>query len=385
MIFSRKNIKPLNPRVTGNKFLADESENDVMDIARTMVPPTSAPKAVIPQSPMRQAAGAGTSPMPKAMAFTNSDLTQIDTSKGAAAQRNMEGARKEDAIRGATAIQDQKRAAIDAAKRKAQETMATTGAANSREITDGIDYNRDGVIGDPSTQAGRQMTQEDLINTAINEFLRPVDNTGARSAADEAIQQRNAENRANARARLGVAGMGLTGAAAAAEGTEGRRGERERVLTMDEFDRNARQEQAERYLTGMGQSRESEVFKRVMAELDKENGAELPNLDANGDGDISDVEQANYDRAIQNRNRVQDAESTSEIMGMSQEEFEAMTPGRMAAAGWSVQKDSRGNPQVRKDSGGDYYTWVGPNGETKKAYVDDGGENFAWSMGLEWV
>lgn len=369
MIFSRKNIKPIRQA----SQMTSLQDDDVMDIAKSMVPQTSAPKTIVPQSPVAQPA---TNTVAKPMYFSGGSTvlpTDTRTGKGIAAVEQIN-----------TSATNTKQAAIDAAKAKAQEEMRATGGANSREVTDGIDYNKDGVIGDPTTQAGRQMTNEDLINTAIRQFLEPVDNAGARSAADEAMRQATAEGRQAARGRMGMAGMGLTGAAAAAEGTEARRGERERVLTLDEFDRNARQEQAERWLAGMGQSRESEVFKRVMAQLDKENEAELPDLDANGDGDISDAEQAAYDKAVQDKKNIQNSEATSQIMGMSQEEFEAMTPDGMAAAGWSVQKDSSGNPQVRKDAGGDYYTWVGPSGETKKAYVDDAGENFAWSMGLEW-
>jgi hypothetical protein len=253
-----------------------KSEDDVLDIAKTMVPQTKAPKSVVPQSPLRPPAPSTAEGAPGPMFFgsSGSGVTRFDPNSGRSVGATVPNAGRladpraafDESSAASRAEQDARRGQIDVA-RDAAKQKARAEVERQKEITDKVDYNRDGKIGGQN----RPMTEEELINSIGRGFLEPIDNTQARGAADEALQQRNAENRANVRARLGVAGMGLSGAAGAAEGTEGRRGERERVLAMDEFDRGARKEQAERYLTGIGVSRESEVFKKLMEILDKEN------------------------------------------------------------------------------------------------------------------
>lgn len=195
--------------------------------------------------------------------------------------------RKQDAEREA------KDSAVERARREARGKMAESAKNNAREQADGIDYNGDGVIGDPSVGRGREMTTEDLVNTRINEILREDVDTSARGSYDEALRQATAEARLGARARGGIAGMGLTGAAAAMEGAEGRRGERERVMALDAFDRAARAEELQRLQVGarerrseLAEGREAEVYDRILALLDEELGRqpEAPAGEGGGGG-----------------------------------------------------------------------------------------------------
>lgn len=132
--------------------------------------------------------------------------------------------------------------------------------------------------GDPSVPADAEKSREELIAERIDALLAEDLDTGpARSAMDEALRQASAEARLGARARTGIAGMGLTGAAAAAEGTEARRGERERQMTLDQFDRAARAEELQRLLSATGEiragsreSREQQAFELAMKLLQEE-------------------------------------------------------------------------------------------------------------------
>lgn len=284
MIFSRNRMKrpPALPKPSSGL----QGDDDVMDIAKSMVgpeKPTINAAASKPMIPMSAKGGPGPmyfgGPQPQTPTYNREiqrptgPIDPANLPKGPG-QRTVDAPYPTDP-KSKIRAQADKAAAIARAKEHARRDMQDKAANNAREVADGIDYNGDGVIGTgiEGMAGGRQMTNEDLINTAIRDFLEPIDNTGARSAADEALRQNIAESRLNARARGGMAGMGLTGATAAMEGTEARRGERERTLTMDEFDRRARQEQMDRSLAGIGAERESEVFKRLMGLLDEEDDA----------------------------------------------------------------------------------------------------------------
>jgi len=214
-------------------------------------------------------------------------------------------------------------AAIEAGRATARKDMEEKARNNAREVRDGIDYNGDGVIGTgiEGMAGGREMTQEDVIATRVNELLTEDLDTGeARSAMDEALRQATAESRLAARARTGIAGMGLTGAAAAAEGAEARRGERERQMTLDQFDRAARAEELQRLLAGTGElragareEREQTAFEKAMQLLGEElgtpsapsavgntpgGGTRIDPRDTNNDGIVSDTEKREYEESV---------------------------------------------------------------------------------------
>jgi hypothetical protein len=389
MIFNRTRIKRPPSAVSGmtSGLSGIKSEDDVLDIAKTMVPQTSAPKSVVPQSPIRPPAPSTAEGAPGPMFFgsSGSGVTRFDANSGRSVGATVPNAGRladpraafdesSAAAQAERAAREERQARLDAAKDAARKTATE----NAREVADRVDYNRDGKIGGQD----RPMTEEELINSIGRGFLEPIDNTQARGAADEALQQRNAENRANVRARLGVAGMGLSGAAGAAEGTEGRRGERERVLAMDEFDRGARKEQAERYLTGIGVSRESEVFKRLMKILDDEIdpvAGQLPNPDSNGDGVISPEEAAAARAAAETSNQTASTARNLEIEAMTQGQFESMTNTELKRLGWTVEGPF--NDEPGKTS---YFIWTSPSGAKKKSYIDDWDIGEMSSEGLEW-
>jgi hypothetical protein len=72
----------------------------------------------------------------------------------------------------------------------------------------------------------------------------------ARKAAETELDRRSAENIENVRARTGVAGMGLTGAAASLESGAARADARNKTLTLEERDKAFRDEQLRRMLAG---------------------------------------------------------------------------------------------------------------------------------------
>lgn len=177
----------------------------------------------------------------------------------------------------------------------------------------------DGAGGGAGGEPEEPKTQEEIINERINELLTEDLDTGeARSAMDEALRQATAESRLAARARTGIAGMGLTGAAAAAEGAEARRGERERQMTLDQFDRAARAEELQRLLAGTGElragareEREQTAFEKAMELLGEElapeaspvggapgGGTRIEPRDTNGDGIVSETEKREYEEKV---------------------------------------------------------------------------------------
>lgn len=267
----------------------------------------------------------------------------------------------------------QKRRDLEAAKAKARSQMEDRAKSDKDELARGLDLNGDGFIGgDPMFGQGRNMDENDLIKQAIYDMLNPVDNTGARSAVENQLASQNAENIQSVRARTGLGGMGLTGAAGAAEGTERRRGARESVLTMDEFDRNARNENFQRALAGMGSAREQEAFLRAIAALDEENASEIDSGKQRTDFPAGPEGDAQYNEYLTKGNN----DRTTNIEAMPQAEFESLTQEELRDLGWTV------SDEVKSDAKGDYMVWTSPNGKKRKAYFDDIGEHT--SYGLEW-
>jgi len=286
MIFSRNKLAAPKPQKAKQSAGMLDDDEDITDIVSSFVP-VDRPKPVAPPvAPMSAMKASGsTSPNngpavntgPKAMFFGPGDdfdnsaprtpqapAARLDPSQDPAAKL----AERQAANRAA-----QEQAAADAeardVERRRNEQLAARGNAsvtrrNEQENAQNRDLDGDGKIGD------RLMTDDELIRQSIMELLSPIDRTAARAAAASGLDQRNAEATENMRARTGLAGMGLSGAAGAAVGAEGRKGEREKVLALDEFDRNARAEDLQRQLAAAGQYREQTAFEESLNALDTE-------------------------------------------------------------------------------------------------------------------
>jgi hypothetical protein len=150
-----------------------------------------------------------------------------------------------------------------------------------------LDAAKGSAIGDGSGATGsnpsRPKTNQELIDEAIRKLLEGVPNADAER---KAFEDQNRVNEARAiqsvRARTGVAGMGLTGAAGALESQTRAETGRAQTAAMADFDRKIRQEAAERALAGIGADRGEKVFQ---AEVELYEGES--DLDINKDGFIA--------------------------------------------------------------------------------------------------
>ena len=170
--------------------------------------------------------------------------------------------------------------------REAQEQAAKDKAIRdnwNRERDENRDIDGDGKIGTTT------MTREDYVQAAIDSILRPVDTAQSRSALETEMEKNNAVNRANARAATGRAGLGASGATAATEGEISSQGARDKELALAEFDRQARNEAAQRAQAGVQMSYEDQVFQEaIQAIIDANNAASgedaFPDIAAENDG-----------------------------------------------------------------------------------------------------
>jgi hypothetical protein len=108
-------------------------------------------------------------------------------------------------------------------------------------------------------------TQDELIQEAIDKLLREqVDVAAEREAMVGEMKAGEARNIQSTRARAGLGGMGLTGAAGAMESQVRQESGREQALTTADFDRKARAEALDRLLKGIDVKRSEEVYKKAM-------------------------------------------------------------------------------------------------------------------------
>jgi hypothetical protein len=101
----------------------------------------------------------------------------------------------------------------------------------------------------PPPPQSREQQMDELLREIIDN--RKTDRTAARAAADTQMQRNTSDAVSSTRARTGLGGMGLSGAAAGLENAARSEGERTRTLAMDEFDRGARAEDMQRTQAGI--------------------------------------------------------------------------------------------------------------------------------------
>lgn len=157
--------------------------------------------------------------------------------------------------------------------------------ASMDETTQGKDLNGDGKIGD------REMTNQELQDAAIRKLLEggasPEQIAAERKAAEDKLAVQQAQSIQSTRARTGLGGMGLTGAAGQLEGQVRSETSRDSTLAMADFERQQRAEAAQRALQGMDAARAAEVYGIELAAYEKEMEEDL-----NGDGTIGAVPKA---------------------------------------------------------------------------------------------
>ena len=178
----------------------------------------------------------------------------------------------------------EKEAALAAAKAEARRQMEEKAKNNAAELEANADLDGDGKIGSgiESVGGGREMTEEDAINTAIrNLLLEQPDVAEERKAMIDEMKANQARDIQSTRARTGLGGMGLTGAAGALESQVRQETGREQALTTAQFDRAARAEALDRLLKGIGARRGEQVFGAEMEMYESE-----ADIDINGDGFI---------------------------------------------------------------------------------------------------
>lgn len=181
-------------------------------------------------------------------------------------------------------LKREKEAAMEAAKAEAKRKLQEQAKNNAAELEAKADLNGDGVIGTgiEGMAGGRQMTEEDAINTAIrNLLLEQPDVAEERKAMIGEMEAKEARDIQSMRARTGLGGMGLTGAAGALESQVRQESGREQALTTAQFDRAARAEALDRLLKGIGARRGEQVFGAEMEMYESE-----ADIDINGDGFI---------------------------------------------------------------------------------------------------
>jgi hypothetical protein len=173
----------------------------------------------------------------------------------------------------------QKAAAIEQARALARQQMEEKAAANAAKA----EADRVAAL---SPEARRQ----ELIDKATNDLLSgaKADRSTARAATEAQLNESNAKAILAQRARSGVGGMGLTGAAGNLEGSTRRSGDQNKALTLDAFDRTGRAEEVGMIQAGIGAANSSsanarederlgferEAFKRAQDLLDQDKKAE---------------------------------------------------------------------------------------------------------------
>lgn len=143
------------------------------------------------------------------------------------------------------------------------------------------DLDGDRYIGDPSIKANK-ITEEEAIDRALSDLLyEDLDVSKEREAMIGEMEAKEARDIQSMRARTGLGGMGLTGAAGALESQVRQETGREQALTTAQFDRAAREEALNRLLTGIKGRRGEQVYSAEMEMYEME-----ADLDINEDGFI---------------------------------------------------------------------------------------------------
>ncbi len=194
--------------------------------------------------------------------------------------------------------QKTKEEAMEEAKAEAKKAAEQKAIANKEA---GVDMFGN-PIGEGPTGGTPTMTDTEAIESAIGKLLREQqDVSREREAMVGEMKAGEARNIQSTRARAGLGGMGLTGAAGAMESQVRQESGREQALTTADFDRKARAEALDRLLKGIDVKRSEEVFAKAMELYGEENkpgeggagggsgsaadtgrGTGSPNVDKNG-------------------------------------------------------------------------------------------------------
>jgi hypothetical protein len=102
-------------------------------------------------------------------------------------------------------------------------------------------------------EAPPPQTEQELVDAAVRKLLedQKINTEKERAAMQEEMKVAEARDIQSMRARTGLGGMGLTGAAGAMESQVRSEGARKQALTTAEFDRQARQEELSRIVAGI--------------------------------------------------------------------------------------------------------------------------------------
>lgn len=108
-------------------------------------------------------------------------------------------------------------------------------------------------VKDGKVVAATPQTEEQLVDAAVRKLLedQKVNTEKERAAMQGEMKAAEARDIQSTRARTGLGGMGLTGAAGALESQVRTEGARKQALTTAEFDRQARQEEIARTIAGI--------------------------------------------------------------------------------------------------------------------------------------
>jgi hypothetical protein len=203
----------------------------------------------------------------------------------------------------------------------------------------------------------------------------------ARKAALDELEAGKAKALQDASARAGAGGFGLSGATAALASDIGKVQDRNKVLTMAEFDKRAR----------------DEAFADLQRDVATQDYEDAYDIDRNNDGLINGVKvggligdgDPNNDPDTTKSEDKPDAVvpeaggKKKSIADMSDKEFNNLSKEQAEAAGWEAEQwlaEDKKTPVGAIFA--KYCRWVGPNGEERIVPVDDVGE--LMSGGLEW-
>lgn len=162
----------------------------------------------------------------------------------------------------ATPIDFEKQRKVQEAKDRAKKEAEEKALINKQEAEQGVDINGDGKIGyQQELGGGREMTNDEVINTALRNLLREqTDVSAEREAMLGEMKAQEAQAIQGLRARAGLGGMGLTGATAGLEAQARTEAGRAQALTTAQFDRAARDEALRRLIQGIELKRGEEVY-----------------------------------------------------------------------------------------------------------------------------
>jgi hypothetical protein len=132
-------------------------------------------------------------------------------------------------------------------------TTPFSGTVNQNDLVKNFDMT--GGLPPPKFDTVKKdLSEDEMIQSVIKDLLTndPTQNAAAREAFKGDLAQKSAENLLATRGRMGVAGMGLTGAGASMEAGVQRADSRKDALALEDRDKALREEALKRVLSGAG-------------------------------------------------------------------------------------------------------------------------------------